>query len=330
MSEFTEIIPIPIDNLEQLAGLLAFWNQEVCKKEKGGKAAIYSVFLATEGPDKGKNLVWFKDTTTEPLVPTLKEFSTQLSDDARRKAIADAEIKEKLLNRSSAIVEMGGTNKWVALFDAEAATVPVGGFNKTLKEVSNRGRKRLPAFLQELVAWGKTAPDAVFAEQPGNDKDIYAAIVPELGPFTDAAHRRACLLEVMRVLAGFESSWDWEEGKDTNNPNENSASTDSAGAFQVSANSMDFGKDLKDLLAPFGITNANEHGIKFQECMKSDHTLALNYASRLMRHTRKHQGPLYKGKERDIFDDPRFRDPKESIYPWLSREAVAEFQSLLA
>ena len=136
---------------------------------------------------------------------------------------------------------------------------PAGEFVKTLAKVFNRGNPK-PAFLQELVAWGKTAPDEIFTNRPGNEKDVYASVIQELGPFGDVTHRKACMLEVMRVLAGFESSWNWNQGIDEQNPEEDSPDTISAGAFQVSANSMALGDDLKPLLAPHGIHDAKRDG----------------------------------------------------------------------
>ena len=201
-------------------------------------------------------------------------------------------------------------------------------FDKTLTEVFTRGTPK-QAFLQELVAWGKTAPEAIFTDQPDNKKDIYASVTEELGPFGDITHRKACMLEVMRVLAGFESSWKWNTGRDSHNPAENSPDTNSAGAFQVSANSLVFGDDLKSLVAPHGILNAKGDGDALQALMKTNHPLAMEYIARLMRHTRKANGPLYKGSERNHFAPP-FDRPEQSVYPWLSRHAVAEFQAFLA
>src|SRR5262245_41449497 len=97
---------------------------------------------------------------------------------------------------------------------AVSAQTPPGTFVRTLRKVFNRGSPKAE-FLQELVAWGKTAPDEIFVDKPGNKKDVYASVITELGPFGDITHRRACMLEVMRVLAGFESSWNWNEGVDT-------------------------------------------------------------------------------------------------------------------
>ena len=81
---------------------------------------------------------------------------------------------------------------------------------------------------------------------------------------------------------------------------------------------MNFGQELKDLvLAKIGTLDGNA----FQKAMKQNHPLAMEYIARLMRRTRKANGPLLKGKERRIFK-PAFQGEKQSIYPRLSREAV--------
>jgi N-acetylmuramoyl-L-alanine amidase/Putative peptidoglycan binding domain len=195
---------------------------------------------------------------------------------------------------------------------APGEPTPAGEFVKTRAKVLNRGIPKVE-FLQELVAWGKTAPDEIFVDKPTKEKDVYASVKKELGPFGDITHRKACMLEVMRVLAGFESSWKWNTGRDTTNPDEDSPDTISAGPFQVSANSMAFGQDLKDLVAPHGIRSAKRDGDAFQALMKTDHIVAFNYVSRLLRHTIRHNGPV----------------KRSEINEWLSRDAVAEFQTLL-
>jgi hypothetical protein len=194
-----------------------------------------------------------------------------------------------------------------------AAPTPAGNFVKTQVKVLNRGIPPVE-FMQELVAWGKTAPDEIFADTETKEKDVYACVKKELGPFKNILHRKACMLEVMRVLAGFESSWKWNTGRDTTNPKEDSPDTISAGPFQVSANSMVFGQDLRDLVAPHGIRNAKRDGDAFQALMKTDHIVAFNYISRLLRHTVRANGPV--------------KDSK--INRWLSPDAVAEFQAFLA
>ena len=97
-----------------------------------------------------------------------------------------------------------------------------------------------------------------------------------------------------------------------------------AGAWQVSSDSLAFGQDLKDLVKrEVGTLD----GIKFQKAMKANHPLAMEYVARLMRHTMRHNGPLYKDRSRF---KGKLRDEEQSIYPWLSRDAVAEFQRFLA
>jgi len=181
-------------------------------------------------------------------------------------------------------------------------------FHATKQKVLNRG---IPpdGFLAELVAWGRSAPDDIFA--PNEHADVYGHIVGVLGPWQGLAHRRAVMLEVMRVLAGFESSWDWKAGVDTTNPTSVTPDTIEAGAWQVSANSMNFGQELKDLvMSRVGMLD----GKAFQAAMKADHTLAMEYIARLLRRTVNHNGPV----------------KRHEIDPWLRQDAVAEFQALLA
>ena len=177
----------------------------------------------------------------------------------------------------------------------------------TKQEVDNRGTPP-DAFLDALVDWGKTAPDEIF--NANNEKDIYSSVFPVLGPWKGPAHRRAVMLEVLRVLAGFESSWNWEEGRDTHNPDSVTDDTTEAGAWQVSADSMNFGKDLKELV--WKQTNSL-NGRDFQSLMKTQHSIAIEYIARLLRHTTQHNGPVKRGE----------------IHPWLRRDAVAEFMQLL-
>lgn len=180
-------------------------------------------------------------------------------------------------------------------------------FEKTKAKVHNRG---IPpdSFLEELVKWGKVAPDEIFEK---NDKlDIYSSIQQVLGPWESLSHRRAVMLEVMRVLAGFESSWDWSCGRDVTNSTSVTPETIEAGAWQVSANSMNFGKDLKDLVMK---TLGTKDGDAFQSGMKGNHTLAMEYIARLLRHTVRHNGPV----------------KRHEIDPYLSKAAVEEFKTLL-
>jgi hypothetical protein len=180
-------------------------------------------------------------------------------------------------------------------------------YTATKQHVFNRG---IPPndFLDELIAWGKTAPDEIFVRNAFSD--IYSSIFNTLGPWESTLHRRAVMLEVMRVLAGFESSWKWNEGRDITNSTSVTPETIEAGAWQVSANAMNFGQELKDLvMTQVGTLD----GTEFQEAMKLNHPLAMEFIARLLRRTTRHNGPVV----------------RHEIDRWLRRDAVAEFQTRL-
>ncbi len=187
-------------------------------------------------------------------------------------------------------------------------------FSATKSRVANRG---VPpdGFLRELVEWGRTAPAEIFAPNAAND--VYSAVKAELGPFAPGLHRRAVMLEVLRVLAGFESSWNWNDGRDVTNATSNRPETEEAGAWQVSANSVFFGRDLRALVEQ-DVRDMDGDGDRdaddFRAAMKLDHPLAMEYVARLLRHTIRHNGTVKRGE----------------INPWLRRGAVAEFERLIA
>lgn len=181
-------------------------------------------------------------------------------------------------------------------------------YNFTKQHVLNRG---VPpdSFLEELVAWGRRAPEEIFAPNPYSD--IYSSVKNTLGPWENNFHRRAVMLEVMRVLGGFESSWDWDEGRDVTNSTSITPETIEAGLWQVSANAMTFGPELRDLVKSHVGTL---DGSAFQRAMKIDHALAMEFIARLLRRTTSHNGPV----------------KRHEIDPWLRRDAVAEFKELLS
>lgn len=195
-------------------------------------------------------------------------------------------------------------------------------FHEAKRKVYNRGIAP-DEFLTEMVEWARTAPDDIFTPNPLND--IYAKVKPELGPYESLTHRKAVMLEVIRVLAGFESSWDWTEGVDTSRLGSDTPENSEAGAWQVSYDARKLHPDLTALLALEGVHD----GITFQRKMKFNHPLAMEFVARLMRFNTKHNGPLYKGDERFALRKS-VQAPQHSIYPWLSRESVKEFEALLA
>ena len=176
------------------------------------------------------------------------------------------------------------------------------------QKVHNRGRPP-DSFLNQIIDWGIGAPNEVFEK---NTKfDIYSSVVQQLGPWEGTLHRRAVMLEVLRVLGGFESSWDWDAGVDTTNPTSNTICTEEAGIFQCSGNSMAFSPTLKALLVS---TGADGSCSSFITTTKQNHLFATEYCARLIRFTTKHHGPI-KGRH---------------MHQWLQRGAVKEFQSFLA
>ena len=177
----------------------------------------------------------------------------------------------------------------------------------TKQPVANRG---IPpdSFLQTLVAWGRLAPEEIFAPNPY--ADIYGSVKAVLGPWRDNWHRRAVMIEVLRVLGGFESSWSWLAGRDTTNASSVTPETIEAGLWQVSANSMNFGLELRALV--FLHCSASD-GNSFQAAMKRDRALAMEYIARLLRRTCLHNGPVL----------------RHEIDQWLRRDAVEEFQAAM-
>lgn len=118
-------------------------------------------------------------------------------------------------------------------------------YEAALQHVYNRGRPP-ETFLDQLRAWGLNAPEEICAPNPYSD--IYSATKAWLGPWRDNYHRRAVMLEVMRVLGGFESSWNWQEGRDTTNAQSITPMTIEAGLWQVSGDAMEYGDELKSLV----------------------------------------------------------------------------------
>lgn len=207
-------------------------------------------------------------------------------------------------------------------------------FVAALQPVFNRGpegdkdRDRVSLFLGEMVDWARSASEEIFA--PNDRADIYGKVRAELGPWRGIVHRKAVMLEVMRVLAGFESSWDWTEGVDTSRLGDDSPENSEAGAWQVSYDARTLspgpdGGELRALLRAKGIGN----GVKFQQAMKFDHPLAMEFVARVLRWNTKHNGPLYKGEERNAIRKS-LRGEQHSIYPWLRTDAVDEFEARLS
>jgi N-acetylmuramoyl-L-alanine amidase len=199
-------------------------------------------------------------------------------------------------------------------------------------KVHNRGIPPL-GFIQILVETMRDLPDDMFgpgyggAEEPG----IYSWLHQGgrkwdiVQGFTkpDLTRRRAIMCEVLRVLGGFESSWDWNEGRDVTNPSSNKPETTEAGIFQCSANSVNFDASLIESFNRHATDRGvdldpwigmRESGYDFQWMTKNIPAYAIEHCARLLRFTIRHHGPILRGE----------------ILPWLSLDAVREFESLLS
>ena len=176
------------------------------------------------------------------------------------------------------------------------------------QKIHNRGAAPTP-FLTEIIEWGKTADAEIFRRN--EIFDIYSSVVSQLGPWRGDLHRRAAMLEVLRVLAGFESSWSWLEGRDVKNPKSNTPCTEEAGIFQCSGDSMNYSPGLRQLLIAVG---GDGTCASFIALSKNNHRFAFEYCARLLRITIKHHGPIKHG----------------HIHPWLRRDAVDEIMRSLA
>lgn len=182
-------------------------------------------------------------------------------------------------------------------------------FLATKSKVANRG-KPPDSFLTQLVEWGREAPMDIFAPN-SNPADIYADIEPKFGPWINLLHRRAAMLEVMRVHAGFESSWNWNEGVDTTNETSMThLEGQETGIFQVSFDSTEIDNGA---MKPFAVANGIGTVDSFIPAMKTNHKLAMEYYARLLRVNIKWAGPI----------------ARHEIDPWISIAAVDEFQTLL-
>lgn len=176
-------------------------------------------------------------------------------------------------------------------------------YDACLQEVYDRGSPP-ESFLDELVDWATQAPSDLFVEN--NRNDIYSSVYEELGPWHGLNHRKAVMLEVLRVLGGFESSWNWNEGVDISNPKSKTPCTEEAGIFQCSGDSINYGDNLKSMLARVAPDTTCESFIK---TTKSNHRFAIEYCAQLLRLTTKHHGPI------------KFKE----IHPYLRTDAVNEF-----
>jgi hypothetical protein len=171
-------------------------------------------------------------------------------------------------------------------------------------KIHNRGIPK-PDVVDEIIFIVEDFPDSCF--EPNEKHDIYTNVKEELGPWRSIKHRRAVMIEVLVVLAGFESSWNWKAGIDTTNPSSfKNKCNEESGLFQCSGNSKGFDARLKKLM---GLMDCK----KWIDKTKRDHVFAVEWATILLRNTTEHHGPV----------------KRKEINKWLSRERVALIEEAL-
>jgi hypothetical protein len=228
-----------------------------------------------------------------------------------------------------------GPKSWQAIFDTiggaapqdpaapPAATPAAGQFKAIKQKVVGRG---VPpdSYLNELIAWGRSAPDEIFATNSASfDVLGKAELVSLFGPWDGQSgstewilHRKAAMLEILRCLGGFESSWKWTEGVDkTNKTSMANIVGQETGIFQVSYDSLGLEKSGSTLRACVKqYCDGSDKVEVFIPTMKSNHQFALEYCARLLRFNYRWDGPIL----------------RNEINSSLKRDAVEEFKALLA
>lgn len=163
-------------------------------------------------------------------------------------------------------------------------------------------------FIDVIVDTIKGMDDSVFA--PIAKAEIYSAVGNELPYTKDPLTRKAYMCEILRCLAAFESDYNWNEGADTTAGPEK-PDEEETGAFQVSANSMNFGNLKSFFYERFGMGNDTIN--LFIWAMKNKHSFSIEYIIRLLRITIAANGPIL----------------HKHINGWLSMDAVNEFKEKL-
>lgn len=153
-------------------------------------------------------------------------------------------------------------------------------------KISNRGSPP-DSFIKELIEWAKKEPASTF--ETNTNYDIFSLVGEKLGPLDTPHRRKAAMMESIMVLAGYESSWKWNEGRDTTNSNHDTCSNEEAGIVQTSYDSNGFSPKLKSLMRD---KCGSDDCQTFIKCSKSNHEFALSYTANLLRLTTRHHGPL--------------------------------------
>ncbi|PYI99128.1 MAG: hypothetical protein DMF00_11530, partial [Verrucomicrobia bacterium] len=138
----------------------------------------------------------FKGFFGEKTKAAVKAFQASANIDVDGRVGPDTikKLDERLMPAAPA--RQPKTSPKAAKKPAAGPPTPAGKFVKTRVKVLNRGIPPVD-FLQELVAWGKTASADIFVDKQTQETDVYASVKKDLGPFNDILYRKAGMLEVM-------------------------------------------------------------------------------------------------------------------------------------
>jgi hypothetical protein len=172
--------------------------------------------------------------------------------------------------------------------------------------------------VEEIIEYVSEMPDSDFSV---NAKyDIYSHMAPKFSEYTKGIKkRRALMAAVLTNLAGWESTWDWNEGIDTTNiSSTKSKCSEEAGLLQTSGDAMNFDKSLVRLFE--SSCKAYTKGTKcdrFIACSKdpgANHRFTVIFTAMLLRHTTNHHGPIKR---------------KSDVYSSLSIKCVEQIEARL-
>ena len=277
---------------------------------KGPDVQRWQEFLAAKGFDLG---------------PVEDRFDGKFGKNTRAATVAfqtkfglsvDGKVGKKTVEKAVAL-------GFAVFEDADKPVPTVNRFSATKQKVQGRG---VPpdSYLDELVAWGRSASAEIFASN-SESYDVFGKqeMVSIFGPWEGRPgnkkwllHRKAVMLEILRCLGGFESSWNWKEGVDrTNKTSMANIEGQETGIFQVSYDSLRLEKNGTTLRACVEKYCGGSHDIQdFIPNMKSNHQFALEYCARLLRINYRWDGPIL----------------RNEINSSLKPDAVQEFKALLA
>ncbi len=169
----------------------------------------------------------------------------------------------------------------------QAAQLAIMNKYKATLEPIGHGHESPPvAFLDTILKWAQSESDTVFERNTGFD--IYSVL--EKLPHTSLLERKAVALEALRCIGGFESNWNWKEGRDVSAGPETEEQME-AGAFQVSFDSSRLGPDLQRYLIENGIFHAGD----FRTRIQVDPVFDCAYTFRLLRVSTRWDGPINRG-----------------------------------